>query len=198
MDRHAQAGDELRHAARVLLLDARGRILLFRFVDPVTAAPFWITPGGGLDPGETHREAAQRELKEETGISLIPSATERTNRDTAGAAGEIDHERIPGQPIVPGTLGPAIWERTVDIRYGNRRFRQREVYFPVRLASHEPEIETSGMLDYEATDLVEYRWWGVSEICASTERFAPSRLATLLNELLDQNVWPTSVVDVGR
>ncbi|NQW85865.1 NUDIX domain-containing protein [Frigoribacterium sp. VKM Ac-2860] len=27
----------------------------------------WITPGGGVDPGETHVEAAIRELHEETG-----------------------------------------------------------------------------------------------------------------------------------
>ncbi|MBF4599441.1 NUDIX domain-containing protein [Frigoribacterium sp. VKM Ac-1396] len=27
----------------------------------------WITPGGGVDPGETHVEAAVRELHEETG-----------------------------------------------------------------------------------------------------------------------------------
>ena len=56
-----------RPAARVLLLDPEGRILLFRF----TAAgrpPFWATPGGALDPGETHAEAARRELREECGI----------------------------------------------------------------------------------------------------------------------------------
>ena len=28
----------------------------------------WYMPGGGLEPGETHEEAALRELKEETGL----------------------------------------------------------------------------------------------------------------------------------
>jgi len=33
----------------------------------------WTLPGGHLDPGEEHRDAAQREVYEETGIGLTPS-----------------------------------------------------------------------------------------------------------------------------
>ena len=55
-----------RPASRVLLFDPAGRLLLFR-VD-VREKPIWITPGGGLESGETHVEAAHRELFEETGI----------------------------------------------------------------------------------------------------------------------------------
>ena len=46
---------------------AAARILLFRF-DPDDRPPFWCTPGGALDPGESHEMAARRELFEETGI----------------------------------------------------------------------------------------------------------------------------------
>lgn len=56
-----------RPAARILLVDASGRVLLFRFA-PDDRPPFWVTPGGALDPGETHAEAARRELREETGL----------------------------------------------------------------------------------------------------------------------------------
>lgn len=52
-----------RPAARVILLDPANRLLLFRF------GRRWVTPGGGLDPGETHEEAAVRELAEECGIT---------------------------------------------------------------------------------------------------------------------------------
>jgi 8-oxo-dGTP pyrophosphatase MutT (NUDIX family) len=58
-----------RPSARILLLDGDGRILLFRFDSP-GRPPFWATPGGALDPGETFAAGARRELLEETGLDL--------------------------------------------------------------------------------------------------------------------------------
>ena len=62
-----------RPAARILLLDDRGRVLLFRFT-AADRAPFWATPGGALDPGEDFASAARRELREETGLDLACGA----------------------------------------------------------------------------------------------------------------------------
>jgi 8-oxo-dGTP pyrophosphatase MutT (NUDIX family) len=57
-----------RKGARVLVLDEDERVLLIRGFDPgQDVAPWWFTPGGGVDEGETHVEAAHRELWEETG-----------------------------------------------------------------------------------------------------------------------------------
>jgi 8-oxo-dGTP pyrophosphatase MutT (NUDIX family) len=56
-----------RDAARVLLLDAADRLLLIAHL-PGDGRTVWTAPGGGLDPGETHEQAAARELREEVGL----------------------------------------------------------------------------------------------------------------------------------
>jgi 8-oxo-dGTP pyrophosphatase MutT (NUDIX family) len=61
----------LRTAARVLLIEGTGRVLLFRYPEPGTGEAVWVTPGGGLGPGETHEDAALRELREETGLADV-------------------------------------------------------------------------------------------------------------------------------
>jgi 8-oxo-dGTP pyrophosphatase MutT (NUDIX family) len=57
-----------RDAARALVVDPDGRVLLVRFVNPDTGEEFWTTPGGGLGPGESMDDALRRELREETGL----------------------------------------------------------------------------------------------------------------------------------
>ncbi|MEV4614862.1 NUDIX domain-containing protein [Kitasatospora sp. NPDC049258] len=55
-----------RKAVRILLLDGQGRVLLLHGLDPaVPDVTWWITPGGGVEPGEDLRQAALRELAEE-------------------------------------------------------------------------------------------------------------------------------------
>lgn len=53
------------------MLDRAARALMFRFDIP-GRDPFWVTPGGECDPGESFEDAARRELAEETGISADP------------------------------------------------------------------------------------------------------------------------------
>jgi 8-oxo-dGTP pyrophosphatase MutT (NUDIX family) len=57
-----------RSTVRVLVLDDAGRVLLFQDSDPGAGRRWWITPGGGIDPGETELETVVRELEEETGL----------------------------------------------------------------------------------------------------------------------------------
>ncbi len=98
---------ERRKTARVLLLDPDGRVLLFHDSDPGLPGPptFWITPGGGLDPGESVEQAARRELAEETGLVLDP----------AQLRGPVAH-------------------RTVVHAYSDKIVEQDETYFVARVA----------------------------------------------------------------
>lgn len=59
-----------RPTARVLLFDRADRILLMKGRLPTSpkGAGAWFPVGGGVEPGETHRQAAAREIREETGV----------------------------------------------------------------------------------------------------------------------------------
>ncbi|MFI8350015.1 GNAT family N-acetyltransferase [Streptomyces sp. NPDC085596] len=61
-----------RRAARTAVVDPDGAVFLFRYDNPEVGV-HWALPGGGLEPGESPREGAVRELAEETGwTDLIP------------------------------------------------------------------------------------------------------------------------------
>jgi 8-oxo-dGTP pyrophosphatase MutT (NUDIX family) len=84
----------LRRSSRVLLVDEAGSALLF-----MTAAPDssgwarWITPGGGVDPDESHAEAAVRELFEETGLVVDSVGEPFWSIDFDVAWDSADHDR---------------------------------------------------------------------------------------------------------
>lgn len=66
-----QGVDEMRTSARVVLVDEDGRVLLLRGHDPqVPDVYFWFTIGGGVESGESLRETAVREVREETGLGV--------------------------------------------------------------------------------------------------------------------------------
>lgn len=63
-----------RAGVRVIVTDGV-HVLLFVDTDPgVPGSRWYVTPGGGIDPGETPLDAAVRELAEETGLVVEASA----------------------------------------------------------------------------------------------------------------------------
>ena len=67
---------EIRDMVRLLLLAPDRRLLLMKVDDPTLSdpakpdlrPPFWVTLGGGIEPGEDATAAAKREIIEETGL----------------------------------------------------------------------------------------------------------------------------------
>ncbi|OZE94553.1 NUDIX hydrolase [Rhodococcoides fascians] len=100
-----------RTSARVVLVDERGRVLLLRGHDPtVPDVYFWFTIGGAVEPGENLREAAVREVREETGLGV--------------ASTELK--------------GP-MWRRVATFPFNGVLLRSEELFFALRTQEFEPE-----------------------------------------------------------
>ena len=72
-ERHAPKGPgEYRTVVHVCVFDSRGRLLIQQRSREKTAWPErWdVSVGGGVDAGETSRQAAEREFREELGVVL--------------------------------------------------------------------------------------------------------------------------------
>lgn len=84
----------LRRTSRIVLMDETGAALLFFTAAPdSTRFARWITPGGGVDPGESHEQAAIRELFEETGLVVDTVGEPVWSLDFDVAWDEADHDQ---------------------------------------------------------------------------------------------------------
>jgi 8-oxo-dGTP pyrophosphatase MutT (NUDIX family) len=63
------SGLPMRASVRALLVDDTGRTLLFRYGNEY--GMWWVSPGGGQEPGETDEQTLRRELREECGLKAF-------------------------------------------------------------------------------------------------------------------------------
>ncbi len=143
-----------RRAARILLIDGDGRVLMFRGFDPARPGwRYWFTAGGGLDEGETPAAGGARELREETGLAMTSES-----------------------------LGPPIWHQRTDFPFDGRWYRQEQEFFAVRVESVDISIDGFDAVERQSIDA--HRWWSVDELAKTDERFYPAELPQLLREIL--------------
>jgi 8-oxo-dGTP pyrophosphatase MutT (NUDIX family) len=120
-----------RRAVRALLIVDQS-VLLIRGHDPARpeAGPWWLTPGGGIESGETIESALAREILEETGLRLVA-----------------------------GQLGPVVATRVAAFEFENRRYHQEETFFAMRVNAFTPssagwdDAEHRSLLEYRWWDI---------------------------------------------
>jgi 8-oxo-dGTP pyrophosphatase MutT (NUDIX family) len=113
-----------RQTARVLPVDAEGRALLLHGWDPHHPdEPFWFTVGGAAERGESLRDAAARELYEETRISVDPAQ-----------------------------LGEPIAQNTIEFYWGGHRIVQDQTFYAVLVTSAEVSLDGLDQWERATTD----------------------------------------------
>lgn len=138
-----------RLAARVLLVDGDGRILLINERELEGGEPYWLTPGGGIEAGESPQQAAVREVFEETGIKVCIGAD--------------------AEPV---------WRERRVWSFGGVSYDQSNAFFVARVPVG-TRVHPAALTTLERASLIGCRWWTPAELRTCGERLFPAEIADL-------------------
>jgi putative (di)nucleoside polyphosphate hydrolase len=128
----------------VTLINPAGLIFAGRRLD--TAAPAWQMPQGGIDAGEKPKQAALRELVEETGVR--PERVEVLGK----TQGWLTYD-----------LPPELLGRT----WGGKYRGQKQKWFLMRFLGEDAEIDIAR----EHPEFAEWKWIGADEMIGAIVPF---------------------------
>lgn len=130
-----RGGTVVRSTGRMLPVRPDGRVLLLRGSDPDTPEDrYWFTVGGGTDPGESHLDAAVRELAEETGLVV----------DAADVTAELGRYNV-------------------EFGWAGRRIVQDLVFFAVAVPA-DAQVRLDGVSPLERASIDSHDWLTPDEL----------------------------------
>jgi putative (di)nucleoside polyphosphate hydrolase len=125
-----------RQCVGIMLINGHGHVLVARRAD-MPAAPAWQMPQGGIDWGETPREAAMRELEEEIGTAKAEIVAE--------SRGWLTYD-------FPPELAGRVW--------GGRFRGQRQKWFLMRFTGCDADIDLAA----KHPEFDAFRWVDPDEV----------------------------------
>lgn len=148
-----------RRGVGIMLLNRDGKVFVGRRIDQEEEA--WQMPQGGIDRGETPRDAAFRELREETGTDKADVVAESKDWLTYD---------------LPGALRGRLWR--------GRYVGQKQKWFAMRFQGRDEDID----LATHHPEFSAWRWVGHDQLVTLIVPFKRALYGDVLAEFA--HLWP--------